>query len=267
MSDFDYIEKNRLAWNRKTGFHIASQFYDNESFLKGKSTLKDIELQLLGNVAGKSILHLQCHFGQDSISLARMGAAVTGVDLSDKAIEHAGLYAAQTNVNTQFICCNIYDLPQHLNQQFDIVFTSYGTIGWLHDLNQWGDIVSRYLKPGGRFIFAEFHPFVWAFDNDFNEVTYRYFKTDPIIETETGTYADKNADLVTESVSWNHGIGEVLTALISNGLSIDSFEEFDYSPYNCFNHTIEEEPGKFRIKKFGNKIPMMYALSATKKII
>lgn len=261
----DYIEKNRQAWNNKTSFHITSAFYNNEAFLQGKSTLKDIELSLLGDVNGKSILHLQCHFGQDSISLARMGATVTGVDLSDKAIEHAREYATQANVNTQFICCNIYDLPEHLNQQFDIVFTSYGTIGWLHDLSAWGKLVARYLKPGGKFVFAEFHPFVWIFDTDFKNITYRYFKTDPIIETETGTYADKNAALVTESITWNHGLGEVLTALISNGLTIDIFEEFDYSPYNCFNHTVEDDPGKFRIKKFGNKIPMVYALSATKK--
>lgn len=265
MNNSDYIEKNRLAWNRKTGFHIDSEFYDNHSFLNGKSTLKDIELKLLGDVKEKSILHLQCHFGQDSISLARMGAQVTGVDLSDKAIEHARVFAAQTNGNAQFICCNLYDLPQHLDKTFDIVFTSYGTIGWLPDLNGWAALIAKYLKPGGRFVFAEFHPVVWAFDNDFEAITYRYFKTDPIVETESGTYADKNAELVTESITWNHAIGEVLTALLSNGLELNSFEEFDYSPYNCFNNTVEEEPGKFRVKKFGNKIPMIYALSATKR--
>ncbi len=122
--DLNYIEKNRETWNTKTDFHVKSDFYDLESFIKGISSLNDIELNLLGDVRNKKILHLQCHFGQDSISLARSGASVTGIDLSDKAIKKATELAKQTDADAHFICCNIYDLPQHLEQQFDIVFTS-----------------------------------------------------------------------------------------------------------------------------------------------
>ncbi|MFN8248597.1 MAG: class I SAM-dependent methyltransferase [Ferruginibacter sp.] len=265
MKEEDYITKNRSAWNAKTSWHVESSFYGMEDFLKGKNSLNEIELELLGDVKGKSVLHLQCHFGQDSISLARMGATVTGADLSDAAVEKANALAKELNVNADFICCNIYNLPDLLDKQFDIVFTTYGTIGWLPDLGKWAGIISRYLKPGGKFVFAEFHPVVWMFDDEFDKVAYTYHKSDPIIENISGTYADKNAPITTETISWNHSISEVLNNLVKYGMEINLFNEYDYSPYNCFNHTEEFEPGKFRIKHFGNKIPMVYAVLATKK--
>jgi ubiquinone/menaquinone biosynthesis C-methylase UbiE len=260
-----YIETNKKAWNEKTGVHIQSIFYDNENFLKGKSSLKDIELNLLGDITAKSILHLQCHFGQDSISLSRLGAHVTGIDLSDEAIKRAKEFAAQTNTHTKFICCNIYDLPNYSDEHFDMVFTSYGTISWLPNLDKWAEIISRYLKPGGKFVFVEFHPVVWMFDDEFDKPGYNYFNTGAIWETETGTYADKEAPIGNDFVNWNHSISEVLNSLINKGLEINSFNEFDYSPYNCFNHTIEAEPGKYRIKHLDHKIPMLYSVLATKK--
>ena len=266
MEELDYITKNRQSWNNRVDAHIQSAFYDNERFLQGKSTLNPIELVLLGDVQGKTILHLQCHFGQDSISLARMGASVTAVDLSDKAVEKGRFFAAQTDVAVEFICCDIYDLPNHLDKQFDFVFTSYGTIGWLPDLDEWGAVVARFLKPGGKFVFVEFHPVVWMFDDDFTRVDYPYSSAKPFVEKQTGTYADRDAPIELEYVNWSHGIGKVLNALIGNGLEIVSFEEFDYSPYSCFKHTVEYEPGKFRIKHLGDKIPMVYALEAVKKI-
>jgi len=261
----NYIEINRQSWNNRVATHLKSEFYDLDNFIKGKTSLNSIELDLLADVKGKTILHLQCHFGQDTISLSRLGAEVTGVDLSDKAIESAKQIASDTNSNANFICCDIYDLPNHLDKQFDIVFTSYGTIGWLPDLDKWAKIVSRYLKQNGKFVFVEFHPVVWMFDDNFEKIGYNYFKSDAIIETEKGTYADKTADIVVESVSWNHSLGEVITSLIQNGLEINSFEEYDYSPYNCFNKTIEFEPGKFRIEHLGDKIPMVYSIMARKK--
>lgn len=260
----DYIQKNKAAWNSRTDHHIHSAFYGLDKFLEGANSLNEIELNLLGNIAGKKILHLQCHFGQDSISLGRMGASVTGVDLSDNAIGKARELAVQTGIHAEFICCDLYDLPRHLDGQFDIVFSSYGTIGWLPDLDRWASIVSHYLAPGGRFVFAEFHPIVWMFDNDFTYIAYAYSKSSPIIEKEMGTYADKTAPIETETITWNHGIGEVLTSLLNAGLRVTSFREFDYSPYNCFNQTIEFEPGKFRIASLGDKIPMVYSLTALK---
>lgn len=260
----DYLAINRASWNNRTDAHLKSTFYDVPGFLQGNTSLKDIELNLLGDIRGKSILHLQCHFGQDSISLSRLGAAVTGVDLSDKAIDSAIDIARQTNSSAKFICGDVYDLPAHLDEQFDYVFTSYGVIGWLPDLDRWAKIIQRYLKPSGKLVFVEFHPVVWMFADDFSTVQYNYFNAGAIVENENGTYADKEAAINQDYVMWNHSLGEVLGSLLANGLQIDHFEEYDYSPYDCFSDTEEFEPGKFRIKQFGNKIPMLYALSATK---
>lgn len=262
----NYLEINRNSWNKKTEVHINSEFYDQDNFLKGKSSLHNIELELLGDVSGKKILHLQCHFGQDSISLSRLGAMVTGVDLSDKAVEKAREIAAELQQTTQFICCDVYDLPNHLDEKFDIIFTSYGTIGWLPDLEKWAKVVSHFLKPEGKFVFVEFHPVVWMFDDNFEKIGYNYFNSEPIIESENGTYADKSADISQENITWNHSLSEVFTSLLNNGLEISSFNEIDYSPYNCFNNTIEFEPNQFRIKHLDNKTPMVYSLVAKKKI-
>ena len=260
----NYIELNRASWNNRTPSHMASEFYDVEGFLKGNTSLNQIELELLGDIKGKSILHLQCHFGQDTISLGRLGAKVTGVDLSDKAIDGAIDLAKKANIDAEFICCDIYDLPNHLDKEFDMVFTSYGTIGWLPDMDKWAKIVSKYLKPNGNFVFAEFHPVVWMFDDDFTEVKYTYHQSEPIMETEEGTYADKKADIKQDYITWNHGMGEVINSLIENGLAITSLKEYDYSPYNCFNKTIEIAPKKFRISHLDNKIPMVYSVTAIK---
>jgi ubiquinone/menaquinone biosynthesis C-methylase UbiE len=223
-------------------------------------------LDLLGDLRGKTVLHMQCHFGQDTISLERLGASVTGVDLSDKSIEAARDLANDLSSHAQFICCDLYDLPQHLDKQFDIVFTSYGTITWLPDLTRWASLIARYLKPGGKFIFAEFHPVVWMFDNNFEKIQYNYFNVEPIIETESGTYADRNADISQKYVTWNHSLSEVIGSLIANGLRIDSLLEYDYSPYNCFEKTVESEPGKFRIAHLGANIPMVYSVVAHRKV-
>lgn len=261
MSD-NYLNVNRNSWNLRTEAHLNSDFYANESFIAGRSSLNDIELELLGDLRGKSVLHLQCHFGQDTISLARLGAKATGVDLSDKAIDAARELAEKTGSDARFICCDVYSLPEHLDEQFDVVFTSYGTIGWLPDLEQWAKVVRRFLKPGGQFLIVEFHPFVWAFDNDFNTIAYNYFNREAIHETQSGTYADREAPIEIEYVSWNHPISEVINSLLAQGLSIKGFHEYDYSPYDCFSHTTESEPGKFCIEKFGRRLPLVYACLA-----
>lgn len=265
MSDvINYIEINRRTWNEKTAVHFESDFYNVKEFILGGNSLNSIELNLLGDIVGKRILHLQCHFGQDSISLARLGAKVTGVDLSDKAIEKGIELAKKCNADVNFICCDIYELEHYLDDKFDIVFTSYGTIGWLPDINKWAKVVSHFLKPKGKFVFAEFHPVVWMYDDDFTEVRYSYFNDAPIIELENGTYAEKDAAIQQEFCCWNHGLAEVMQALMNEGLRIDNFQEFNYSPYNCFNKTVQITENKFQLEPFGNKIPLVYALSATK---
>jgi 2-polyprenyl-3-methyl-5-hydroxy-6-metoxy-1,4-benzoquinol methylase len=138
------FEANKEAWNKRTGVHKDSAFYDVASFKTGKSTLNKIDVEEVGDVKGKSLLHLQCHFGMDTLSWAREGAVVTGMDLSDEAIEYAKQLSNELNIPAEFICCNVYDLKDHLDKKFDIVFTSYGVIGWLPDLDKWAEIISHF---------------------------------------------------------------------------------------------------------------------------
>ncbi len=262
----DYLKINRKLWNDKTRVHYQSDFYDVVSFLKGKDSLNEIEIELLGDISGQSVLHLQCHFGMDSISMARRGARVTGIDLSDESIKQARELNEKSGTNVDFILSDVYSLPKNLNKQFDIVFTSYGTVGWLPDMNKWAEVVQHFLKPGGIFIMVEFHPVVWMFDDHFKEIIYKYSDSDPIIEELEGSYANRDADIKNRSISWNHGLSTVIEALLQKGMIIESFQEYDYSPYDCFYNTIEIEDEKFQIRGLEGKIPMLYSISALKKI-
>jgi 2-polyprenyl-3-methyl-5-hydroxy-6-metoxy-1,4-benzoquinol methylase len=261
-----YFEANKEAWNKRTGVHKDSSFYDVESFKAGMTSLQKIELEEVGDVNGKSLLHLQCHFGMDTLSWARLGATVTGIDLSDEAIGYAKSLSGELNLNADFICCNVYDLPENLDKKFDIVFTSYGVVGWLPDLDKWAGVIAHFLKPGGTFYLAEFHPVVWMFDDEFKDIKYCYHNAETIVEKQTGTYADRYAQIEYEEFSWNHSLSEVINALISKGLQIQFLNEFPYSSYNCFANTIQGEDGNYRIKGLEGKIPMMYSIKAVKAI-
>ncbi|SFT90711.1 Methyltransferase domain-containing protein [Lishizhenia tianjinensis] len=261
----NYIAINKDNWNQRIAAHLTSDFYDHESFKAGNSSLNEIELDLFEDLKGKRVLHLQCHFGQDTISLARMGASTVGVDLSDEAIKVAKACAQELNADASFICCDVYDLHHHLDEKFDVVFTSYGTIGWLPDMEKWAKVISHFLKPNGRLYFVEFHPVVWMFDYDFKEVAYNYFNTEAIVEEQEATYADSTVEINAKAVSWNHPISEVVNNLIQAGMEIEVLNEYDYSPYNCFKHTQKVADRKYRIVHMGNKLPMVYAIKAVRK--
>ena len=243
---------------------MDSKFYDVNAFRKGKSSLKHIELDLLGDVNGLKILHLQCHFGMDSISLARKGAIVTGVDLSDRAIVAARKLAEECNVNVQFINSDVYNLVNVHKGEYDVVFSTYGTIGWLPDMDQWAGVVHKFLKPSGKLILIEFHPVVWMMSDDFQKIEYGYFNTGAIEEITEGSYADDKAAIKNPSISWNHPFSEVLGALIDRNLKITHLSEYDYSVYDCFYNTVEISPDHYQIKGLEGLIPMMYAITAVK---
>ncbi len=264
MDNIDYFSINKSLWNGKTEIHVKSEFYDVKSFKKGKSSLNFIELDALGDVKGKSILHLQCHFGLDTLSWARLGANVTGVDFSDKAIDYAKSLNNELGLNAKFICSNIYDLKNNLNEKFDIVFTSYGTICWLPDLNKWADIVSHFLKPGGTFFMVEFHPVICMLVNNYSEIKYSYFNDGMIAETNTGTYADWNADFTHETREWSHPLSDVITALMNKSLRLAEFKEYPFSCYKCFDNLEKGSDGLWRIRGMDEKIPVMYSIKAVK---
>jgi len=262
-----YYETNRSLWNAKTAVHEKSDFYDMEAFRAGKSSLKATETEELGTVAGKTMLHLQCHFGQDSLSWAQKGAKVTGIDFAEEAIDLAKQLNEEMNLDAQFICSNVYDLPNVLDEQFDIVFTSYGVLCWLADIEGWATIVNKYLKKGGCFYIVEFHPSLMMFEFDSGEMRldYPYFlNEEPMEEEMVGTYADPDAPLRHKEYFWNHPLGAVVTALIKQGLSIEFVHEFPYSHWGCYPNMVEIETDKWQMQGFEGLVPMMYSIKAYK---
>lgn len=253
---------NRERWNALTAVHLDSSMYDVSGFIAGRNSLSALELQLLGDVHGQHVLHLQCHFGQDTLSLARMGAIVTGLDLSDASIRAAQELADQCGLSAEWVTANVLHFQPELAGRFDTVFTSYGTIGWLPELEPWAQNIRHYLKPGGRLVFVEFHPVIWMFDNEFKAISYPYFNREMIVETENGSYADRNAPLVQKTYSWNHALAEVLGALLNEGFHLERFHELDGSPHDCFANTVRGEDGLYRIRGMEGVLPMVYALQA-----
>lgn len=264
MDENDYFKVNREAWNKKTAIHKNASFYDVPSFMSGKSTLNQAELEGLGSVMDKSMLHLQCHFGLDTLSWAREGARVTGIDFSDAAIQTAKQLSQEANIPASFICCNVYDTSQFISETFDIVFTSYGVTGWLPDLDRWAAVIATALKPGGTFFLAEFHPFVWMMDDSFRSIKYPYHNQEVIREEITGTYADRASEITYTEYGWNHSLSEVISSLLRHGLTIRQFKEYPYSYYPCFQNMVAGVDGNWRIIGLEDKIPMMYSLKATK---
>ncbi len=266
MQHYDpYFDANREAWNLRTGVHKTSEFYGVEAWKQGGLSLTPIELGEVGDVTGKSLLHLQCHFGQDTLSWARLGARVTGCDLSENAVDYARQLSAELNLPAQFVCCNVYDLPQHLEGSFDIVFTSYGTIGWLPELGPWAAVVDHFLKPGGFFYIADFHPVIWMFDEQMEKLKYPYHNAGVIETEQTGTYADRYAGIAYKEFGWNHSLSEIVNSLTVRGLRIEFLNEYPYSPYDCFDKTVKGADGNYRIRGLEDLIPMVYSIKARKE--
>ncbi len=259
MQERDYFEMNRKGWDKRTAVHIDSKFYDVAGFLKGQTSLREIELNALPDVAGKSLLHLQCHFGMDTLSWARQGAQCTGVDISPAAIEQAERLAQKADLNAEFICSDLYSFTRTRKTPYDIVFTSYGTICWLPDLTRWAKVVSDNLVEGGRFFIADFHPIYDLLAG------YSYFtRIEPDIDEE-GTYTDGGEAAKTKLASWSHPISNQINALINAGIDIEQVQEFPFSPYNCFEGMTEREPGRFYMTHKQNDVPIVYTISGVKR--
>ncbi len=261
----DYFKVNKATWNEKVKVHSESDMYDLEAFKQGKSSLMAYELEALGDVHGKSLLHLQCHFGQDTLSWSRMGAKCVGVDLSDEGIKLAQKLNEELQLDADFFCCNVLDTSKHIKDRFDIVFTSYGVIGWLPDLKPWGQLIADRLKKGGVFFMAEFHPIVWMFEysNGTSIMKYGYMQEEVIYEESEGTYANTNSKMTSKEYGWNHGLGEVVNALTEAGLQIENLKEYDESPYDIFPNLVKTESGMYVSKD--KLYPLIFTLKATKK--
>lgn len=265
MKNFEKFETNRKTWNTKVAIHVESEFYDMPNFRSGKTSLNKYEIEALGDIFDKRLLHLQCHFGQDTLSFARMGAKCTGVDISDEGIKLAQKLNTDLKLDANFVCCNVLDTSEYISEKFDVVFTSYGTIGWLPDLKPWAKMIYERLKPGGYFYIVEFHPIAWMFDYNVSPpvMKYGYQQKEAIYEEYEGTYADQNSKMVSKEYGWNHSLGEVITSLSKAGLHIEYLKEHDASPYDIFPGLIKNEQGMFELE---NKIyPLIFELKAIKK--
>ena len=264
----EYLEKNRSLWDGWTRLHEHSDFYDLESFKAGRSSLKPLEIEEVGDVRDRSLLHLQCHFGQDTLSWARLGAQVTGVDFSEEAINLARALAAELDIPARFVRSNVYDLPQALDERFDIVFTSYGVLAWLPDLDRWAEVIAHFLKPGGFFYIVEFHPLFEMLDDEGKQFAYPYFSAPRPLELRaTGSYAAREAtDFEHEEYNWPHPLSETINAVVRAGLRLEYVHEFDYAWHaEAYTFMDELEPGKGRVRGPMGLLPHMFSLRARRE--
>lgn len=266
------VALNRTNWNERTGAHAASDFYDVEGFKAGRNSLSTFELEGVGDVQGKSLLHLQCHFGLDTLSWARLGAHATGVDISDSAIDLARQVNAELGLNARFIRSDIYDLPDVLDDPFDIVYTAMGVLAWLPDLDRWARIVARYLKPGGLFYLLEIHPASQVFDDerpvagsDDLRVRYGYFP-DPAGRRFAGGQPSYAGDEPIESDchEWTHSVGEVISSLLDAGLTLTSFGEHPVTMYRQLPGMVESADGLWQLPFDEPRLPLTFTLTATR---
>jgi len=254
----NYIAINKEAWDQRTKVHVGSKFYDVDAFINGKSSLNKVEVGQVGNVEGKTLLHLQCHFGQDTLSWARQGANVTGVDFSTEAINQARKLNSTLGLDATFIVNDIYQFGNENTEGFDLVFTSYGVLCWLPDLSHWAKIIANSLVLGGEFHLVEFHTF-----NDLL-TGYAYFpRAEPDVEEE-GTYTENCNGEKSTMLTWPHSISEVISALIAAGLTIESFKEYPYSPYKCFDDLDYVEYQGYQLLHKGQQVPLLYSIKARK---
>jgi len=264
-----HTKANQEHWNEVVPINSASDFYDLKGFRSGKSTLDAIERKEVGEVSGKSLLHLQCHFGLDTLSWARLGAKVTGVDFSDEAIALAQTLSRELGINARFICTDVYDLPKRLKDRFDIVYTAGGVLCWLKELAPWAEIVARALKPRGIFYLRDSHPFLNVFDNEREArnliVRYSYFhKAEPMRWEPDGSYADRSAKVKNPTFEWTHSLSDIINSLIAAGLRIDFLHEFPVLFHDHFSFMEKGRDGSWRLKGKRETIPLMFSLRATK---
>ncbi len=230
-------EKNRAAWNEMTDVHFKHPDYKVKEFLEGHSTLKSIELTEVGDVHGKKLLHVMCQFGLDTLSWARRGAIVTGVDISDKSIERANELKEKAGLPAEFVRSDVLNLAGKIDNKFDIVFQSYGTHCWISDINGWAQVVAHYLKSGGIFYIIDDHPILHIYEVENGS----YFGTLPEYSSGQQDYCDRSYILKNELVEWQHTLSGIINALIKAGLTIELVNEFDKGYYPIHEDWYEKD--------------------------
>lgn len=268
-----YLETNKANWNERVAVHKESRaaFYDIEGFLQGGSTLTEIEIEELGDVTGKSMLHLMCHFGLDSLSWARRGAVVTGVDFSQEAITLARDLAERSDLDTEFLCTDVYSLPDILSRRFDIVFASYGVLCWLPDFGRFMEIASQFLERGGTFLLVDMHPFIDIFEYDESkgdiEIQYPYFHAmEPEECCSPTSYVNKKRKLVNSTTyQWSHDMGSLVRGIVGNGLELTSLREYPFCFFERFPNMTQDSRDRWVMEGGKKNLPLLFMVKAARK--
>lgn len=263
----NWLAYNRANWDERVPIHVDGKFYDLDGYVAGREDLPEYELAEVGDVRGKRLLHLQSHIGTDTLAWARHGAVVTGLDFSAPAMAAAAQLAERIGVgDARWVTANVYDAAEALDgEQFDVVYTGKGALCWLPDIEHWARVAAAMVKPGGFLYVSEFHPFGYSLSEaDGRTVTYDYFNRSPLVSDEPGTYADTKAPTRENvTVAFDHGIGEIISALISAGLRLEFLHEYDMTMFPLYQ-VLEKRDGFYRLPEGMPRVPLMFSLRAAK---
>jgi SAM-dependent methyltransferase len=271
----DYVRVNRANWDDRAAAHAASRDYGLQRFVDDPSFLSDVirfDMPLLGSLEGLDGVHLQCHIGTDTVSLARLGARMTGLDFSARSLDEARRFAAAADAEIEFVEADVYAAASLLGyHRFDFVFTGVGALCWLPNIAEWAQVVADLLKPGGRLFIREGHPMLWAIDEsraDGLVVDFPYFETShPLVDDEPGTYVDTDVEFRNNLThSWNHGLGETVTALLSAGMEITGLVEHDSVPWEAIpGQMVRRDDGEWTLRERPERLACSFTLQAVKR--
>jgi SAM-dependent methyltransferase len=271
----DYRTVNRASWDERVPAHAASPDYHVEEFAADPAYLSDVvrfDLPLLGDINGMRGVHLQCHIGTDTVSLARLGASMTGLDFSEPAAQQARVIAERIGADARFVVSDVYAAADVLGREgFDLVYTGVGALCWLPSVRRWADVVASLLRPGGRLFIREGHPALWAIDDERDDLLvlrYPYFeREEPLVFEADGTYVATD-DTFEHNVTheWNHGLGEIVTALLDSGMTLTGLAEHDTVPWNALPGQMEQVAiNEWRLADRPWRLPHSYTLQAVKR--
>ncbi len=246
-----HVAANRENWNDRTRIHLQSQFYDVEGWLREPRGPRPREIEALGDVSGLRLVHLQCHFGLDTLAFARAGASVVGLDFSPVAVDAARDLARRAGLEerARFVCADVHDARRALAPDtFDVVYVSLGALCWLPSIERWADEAAGLVAPGGRLYLHDVHPLAWALDDEALVVRYSYFEDPaPFVDDAGHTYTDGEGVIEhTRTYEWNHSIGEIVTALLERGLRLERLTEHDWTVWQRFPWLVPGDAGTWR---------------------